>query len=133
MSVYGVNALKVRIDALEERINKLEGMAKRNYAFMKACERDGMVPKGWTIDNGNGGQTFAPFGRPRFSSGAAAPDELLLRQVQTSPRPDQFQHLPDSPISNNNNDPHAAERAILKKMRTEAADARAAATKIEEL
>lgn len=116
---YKLNLLETRVHQLQQQIERQEGMLKRTYAFMKQCERSGMVPEGWTIDSGAGGVTFRPMGG---NSGAAKPDELLLRQARAYALPS-----PSSPrSSNNNNRPALAEddgleeeRRELKRLKTE--------------
>ena len=116
---YKLNLLETRIGQLQQQLERQEGMLKRTYAFMKQCERSGMVPEGWTIDSGAGGVSYRPMGGP---TGAAKPDELLLRQARAYALPP-----PSSPLSSNNNnrtppaedDGLEEERRELKRLKTE--------------
>lgn len=96
---YKLNLLETRVNQLQTLCDRQEGMLKRVYAFMKQCERQGMVPEGWTTDPGNGGSSFRPFGGP---SGAAKPDELLLRQARAYANASPARS--PSTVSNNNNE-----------------------------
>lgn len=117
---HKISLLETRLGQMEKQLEKAEGMLKRTYAFMKQCERSGMVPEGWTVDSGNGGTTFRPMG----STSAATPDAQLLRQIKTYALPSP-QRSPS--LSNNNNDnsqhvdEHAEERRELKRLKTEMA------------
>lgn len=124
---YKLNLLETRVNQLQTLCERQEGMLKRTYAFMKQCERQGMVPEGWTVDSGNGGSSFRPFGG---AGGAAKPDEQLLRQAKTYALPSP-QHSPAT-VSNNNNDQsyealrEQEELRALKRQRTEERVIRAA-------
>jgi hypothetical protein len=116
---YKLNLLETRLGQIEKQQERLEGMLKRTYAFMKQCERTGMVPEGWTTDSGNGGVSFRPLGG---STGAAKPDEQMLRAVRSYQIPSSPARSPS--ISNNNNDTpvgyeKAQEERELKRLRLE--------------
>ncbi len=138
MSNYKLNLLETRINQMQQQLDRLEGMCKRTYAFMKASERDPATkPAGWTVDTS--GDTFRPLGSPRFnSSGAASPDAQLLAQIKTSPRP-YIQPLtpssPATPVSNNNNDisaEQAEEKRYLKRLKNELGERKEAAQMSQE-
>ncbi len=126
MSVYKLNLLESRIQALETKFDRVEGMSKRAYAFMKACERGNFLPPGWTVDNGNGGVSFRPAGSPRFSSSGAAKDDDLIRQARVYglARSESNDNCSNAPFYANYKSPPKGdeleeERRELKRMRVE--------------
>lgn len=132
MSFYKSNLVDARLKALEEKLDKADGMVRRCYAFMKACERDNMLPKGWTVDNGNGGTSFRPAGSPSFAANGAALDHDLIRQARTysmdplSGRPvftPEIKKRPRTPESNDNcaDAGLEEERAALKRFKEDLA------------